>query len=250
VFSIERRQQLSDSLLQRARADERMVGAARTGSAARGVEDGWSDVDLFFGVTEDALGDVLADWTTWIYANLSAVHHFDLRADATTYRAFLLADGLEIDLGFAPANDFGPVGHGAFDVVFGNPVPRKDGQPDTDHLIGLCWHHSVHARVAIARQEAWHAEYWISALRDHTIRLACLRHGLPSDYAKGAGKLPKGELDALVAAIVARMDEEELLRALAAAVAAFLDEVTQTDPAAAARLQPVLRELTNSANRR
>ncbi|MDQ3029373.1 MAG: nucleotidyltransferase domain-containing protein [Actinomycetota bacterium] len=248
MFSIERRRQVSDRLLQRARADERVIGAARTGSAARGVQDSWSDIDLFFGITEDALGDVLADWSSWVYPDLGAVHHFDLRAGSTTYRAFLLADGLEIDLGFAPASAFGPVGDGAFDVVFGDPVERKDSQPDADHLIGLCWHHAAHARVAIARQEPWHAEYWISALRNHTISLACLRHGLPSHYAKGAGQLPTAELDALAAAVVARLDEEELIRALAAAVATFLAELNHTNPAAAGRLQPVLRQLTDSVN--
>ena len=212
------------------------------------MQDRWSDIDLFLGVTEEALGDVLADWSAWVYANLGAVHHFDLRAGATTYRAFLLADGLEIDLGFAPAGDFGPIGDGAFDVVLGDPVARKDSRPDADHLIGLCWHHAAHARVAIARQEPWPAEYWISALRDHTISLACLRHGLPSHYAKGAGRLPTAQLDALAAAVVARLDEDELLRALAAAVAAFLDELNQTDPATAGRLQPVLRLLTGTVS--
>lgn len=248
MFSIERRQQVSDRLLQRARADERVIGAARTGSAARGVQDRWSDIDLFFGVTENALGEVLADWSSWVYSDLRAVHHFDLRAGSATYRAFLLADGLEIDLGFAPAGDFGPVGDGALDVVFGDPVERKDSQPDADHVIGLCWHHAAHARAAIARHQPWHAEYWISALRDHTISLACLRHGLSSHYAKEAGELPTAELDALADAVVARLDEEELIRALAAAVAAFLAELKHTDPAAAGRLQPVLRQLTDSLN--
>jgi hypothetical protein len=248
VFSIERRQQVSDRLLQHARVDERVIGAARTGSAARGLQDSWSDIDLFFGVIEDALGDVLADWSSWIYRNLGAVHHFDLRAGPAAYRAFLLADGLEIDLGFAPASDFGPIGDGAFDVVFGDPVERKDGQPDADHLIGLCWHHAAHARVAIARQEPWHAEYWISALRDHTISLACLRHGLPPLYAKGAAQLPAAELDALAPAVVARLDEDELTRALAAAVAAFLAELNLADPDAAERLQPVLRQLIDNVN--
>lgn len=84
-----------------------------------------------FGVTEDALPDVLADWSSWLYPHLGAVHHFDLRAGSVTYRAFLLADGLEIDVGFAPVSDFGPLGDGAFEVVFGDPVKRNDSEPDT-----------------------------------------------------------------------------------------------------------------------
>lgn len=167
------------------------MGAATTGSAARGEQDPWSDVDLFFGVVPGAsVSEVLADWTAWLYADFGALHHFDLYAGPAIYRAFLLADGLEVDLGFTPAEDFRPVGDGAFDVIFGQPAPRQNARPDTDHLIGLGWHHALHARTAIARDAPWQAEHWISALRDHTMTLACSRHGLPTHYGKGAGQLP------------------------------------------------------------
>jgi hypothetical protein len=55
-------------LLDRARGDRRLTGAVITGSASRGAEDRWSDVDLFFGVAaEIALEDVLGDWSEFMY---------------------------------------------------------------------------------------------------------------------------------------------------------------------------------------
>jgi len=60
--------------------------------------------------------------------------------------------------------------------------------------------------------------------------------------------LPTAELDALAAALVGRLDEEELIRLLAAAVATFFAELNHTDPATAGRLQSVLCQLIDSVN--
>jgi predicted nucleotidyltransferase len=46
VFTPDGRARLRDALLSVARADERISGAALTGSAASGSEDRWSDIDL------------------------------------------------------------------------------------------------------------------------------------------------------------------------------------------------------------
>ena len=240
MFTVQRRDQVRAELLARARADERVVGAARTGSAARGAEDRWSDIDLFLGVRAD-VDAVISDWSAVLYSEYRAVHHFDLPAGPTTYRAFLLPDGLEVDLGFAPAARFGPVGDGAFDVVFGEPVSRRrPSRTDTDHLVGLGWHHALHARVAIERDRPWAAEHWISALRDQVLILACVRHALPSGYAKGAHELPEPELAALDAALVRSLDRTELTRARAAAVEAFLAELRHVDPDLTARIAVTL----------
>lgn len=126
---------------------------ARTGSTAGGVDDRWSDIDFFLGIRAGTpVLDVLAGWSSWVYAQLGAVHHFDLHAGPATYRAFLLRDGLEVDLGMTPQDHFGPTGDGAFDVVFGEAGPRQRHERDTGYLIGLGWHHAMHAGAAIAAQ--------------------------------------------------------------------------------------------------
>lgn len=244
MFPPEHREQVRNGLIERARADPRIVAAAVTGSAARDSEDQYSDVDLFFGVSPaTVLPQVLDDWTTHLYRQLGAIHHFDLPAGAAVYRAFLLTDLLEVDLGFTPAARFGPLGDGAFRLVFGTAADRQPSPLDPDHLAGLAWHHVRHARTCIARGALWQAEYWVSALRDTALTLACHRLGYPVHYAKGADRLPAQVIDPLRQALVGALDAAELTRALRAAAEAVLRELRVSAPDAAAVLEPALREL-------
>jgi len=244
MFTVEWRHNVREQLLRRAREDERIVGAALTGSGARGAEDRWSDVDLFFGVSPmTAVAETLGDWTDHLYRDLGALHHFDLHAGPAVYRAFLLDGLLEIDLGFTPATSFGPRGDGEFRVLFGDAVPRRPNPADPDHLAGLTWHHVLHARVAIERGNVWQAEYWISALRDNVLTLACHRLGESVAYAKGADRLPGSVTGPLREALVRELRRDELYRALRAVTWALVDELRVSVPEAAASLEAALVEL-------
>jgi predicted nucleotidyltransferase len=245
MFTVDRREAVRTTLLARAREDPRIVGAAITGSAASDAEDRWSDIDLFFGVADGAaVADVLGDWSDFVYGELGALHHFDLHSGLATYRAFLLADRLEVDLAFTPAARFGPLGAGAFRVVFGASADRPAAASgDPAHLLGLAWHHVLHARIAIERGHAWQAEYWISGVRDHVIALACLRLGLPAMYAKGADALPDPITGPLEDALVRALDRPELLRALKAATSALIRELKENDPPLAGTLGRALVEI-------
>ncbi|MBN6056804.1 hypothetical protein JYK22_33060, partial [Nonomuraea sp. RK-328] len=210
-----RRDEVRALLLERARRDERIVAAALTGSAASGAEDSWSDVDLFLGVADGVpVEDAVRAWSAYVHGELGALHHFDLRGGQAVYRAFLLPGPLEVDLGFAPAPAFGPVGDGAFRVVFGEAVARRPSAADPGHVVGLAWHHVLHARISIERGRPWQAEHWISGVRDHVLTLACLRLGLPAAYAKGADRLPAQVTEPLREALVRDLTPEELRRAL------------------------------------
>ena len=251
MFEVDRRERVRTQLLERARDDERIAGAAITGSAASGREDRWSDIDLFLGVADGIeVEEVLGDWSSFVYRELGALHHFDLRPGTQIYRAFLLDGPLEIDLGFTPSRDFGPVGDGGFQVVFGTPAERR-ALPSVDpgHLIGLTWHHVLHARIAIERGAPWQAEHWISAVRDHTITLACHRLGLPTSYAKGADALPPEVTGPISEAFVRSLDTAELARALRAATEAFLTELRITDPSVFETLQEPMREVGMTGRR-
>ena len=245
MYDVERREQLRSWLLQRAEADPAIVGAAVTGSAARGAEDRWSDIDLFLGVRSGhPVGAVLEEWTDAI----GAVHHFDIVAGPATYRAFLLADLLEVDLGFAPADAFGPRGPGPFRVVFGEPVPRESLESGSP-LVGYSGPPVRPARAARARGRAWEAEHWISGLRDNVITMACTRLGLATHHGKGAYGLPGEIAGPLADALVRGLDRAELERALRVATGAFLDELRRGDPGTAAALEPPLRELADQPYR-
>jgi hypothetical protein len=248
VFTSEHRDAVRRQLLGLAEKDPRVTGAALTGSAADGREDRWSDIDLFFGVANQvALDTVLADWSGYLYGELGALHHFDVRVPAAVYRAFFLPSCLEVDLGFAPAEQFGPRGP-HFRAVFGAVAqPPPATAPDPGQLIGLAWHHVLHARSCIERHRPWQAEYWISGIRDQTLALACRRFGQPSDYAKGADALPAAVTGGLEDALVRSLALEELRRALRVAATRLLLELSAADPVQAQRLEGPIRELADLA---
>ena len=76
MYTVAERSRLRDSLVEAARSDARVAGAALTGSAAVGGEDAWSDIDLALGLVPDADQDaVLADFTALMYDEHGAVHH-------------------------------------------------------------------------------------------------------------------------------------------------------------------------------
>ncbi|MGC9670576.1 hypothetical protein ACNTMW_29030 [Planosporangium sp. 12N6] len=242
MFATEERDRIRAHLLDQARADPAVVGAAIIGSHAADRSDRWSDIDVTFAIEGD-LDAVLERWTRRLYGDFAALHHWDLRAGATIYRVFLLPGWLEVDIAFAPAAEFGPRGPN-WRAVFGRPSKVEPvALPRGDHLTGLAWHHALHARACIERRRWWQAEYWISAVRDQVLALACLRLGHPTEYAKGAHLLPEQLTAPLEATLVRSLDEAELRRALAAAATVLATELAYTDPALATRLRPMLAEL-------
>src|SRR5260370_6507711 len=100
MFTAAHRNHVSDRVLDLARTDPRVTAGALTGSTALGAEDDWSDVDLAFGIADGITPDaVLQDWTAVLDLEYSVLDHFDLRSGSSIYRVFLLASGLEVDVG-------------------------------------------------------------------------------------------------------------------------------------------------------
>lgn len=186
--------------------------------------------------------EVVADWTRLVETEFGRLHHWDLRSGSSLYRVFLLPNGLELDLSFTPQSDFGPRGP-SFRALFGetgagSPAPRGSA----DQLMGLGWHHAFHAFVAIERAQPWKAEYWISALRDQVLTMACLRLGEETAWARGFDRLPDAVTDPLVGAIVRSLETHELRRALKAAAGGLLNEIGYVDDDFRRALRPLLQE--------
>src|SRR6185437_10116399 len=119
MYTPHERLALRSALLEQASLDPQIAAAAITGSAAGDREDGWSDIDLAFGVAETVeVADSLARWTTVMYDRHKAVHHVDVKAGTWIYRVFLLQNGLQVDLAFVPASEFRALGP-SFRLVFG-----------------------------------------------------------------------------------------------------------------------------------
>lgn len=161
MYTSDQRETLRSALIAASRQDARISGAAVTGSAAGGAEDQWSDIDLAFGIGDaGTMPAAVADWTECMY------------------RVFLLHIGLQVDLAFASAHEFGARAH-TFRLQFGVAVERVHASPSTpSELIGLAWLYALHARGSVGRGKRWQAEYMISHMRDQVLALACLRHGL------------------------------------------------------------------------
>jgi hypothetical protein len=244
MFTPAERDELRAALIASARADERITGAALTGSASIGNEDRWSDIDLAFGFAAGTdTGAAIADWTAVMYGRHDAISHLDVIRGAVTYRVFLLASTLQVDLAFAPAADFGAVAP-TFRLLFGTAVQRTPhAPPAAAELIGLAWLYGLHARSSIARGRGWQAEYMISGVRDYVLALACLRHGVPAVEGRGLHLLPPEVTGPLAGALVRSVDAGELTRAFGAATGALIAEISHVDAELAKRLAGPLREL-------
>lgn len=243
MFTAEHRDHVHYRVLELARADPRVTAGALTGSMAVGSGDEWSDIDVAFGIADGITREaVLDDWTQALDQEFGVLDHFDLRSGSSVYRVFLLPGGLEVDVAVTPGQDFGARGP-HFRALFGTTqkLPATP-PPSASHLIGLCWHHVLHARSCIERHKPWQAEYWISGIRDHILALACMRLGESAVYGRGIDRLPAAVTSPLADTLVRSLDEPELRRALAVATWCLIAELEQWDAALCTRLKPLLQE--------
>ena len=245
MFDVRERDRVREDLLRRAEADADVVGAAATGSYAADGGDEWSDVDLALAIRGE-LGPALERWTKLLYEEFRAIHHWDLPWGPTIYRVFLLPDWLQVDIAFTPEADFGPRGPN-WRTVFGSTVDVGMTPPlDTRELVGFAWHAALHARICIERGKPWQAEWNIARVRENVFALACARLGYPTRFAKGADLLPPDLTAPLEKTLLRSTDQAELRRALRVAAIAFAEELERADAGLAAKLRPMLAELTVS----
>ena len=245
MFGIGDRERVRLRVLELASADARVVAGAAVGSLAQGGGDRWSDLDLTFAVADGVpVAEVLGDWTSNLVHELDAVQLFDLPSGPALYRVFLLPGCLQLDLSFTPASGFG-AGGPKFKLLFGSTVERAYPSPPSAHeLFGYAVHHALRARFSIERGRYWHAEYWVSGVRDYALSLACRRRNLPARYGRGFDDLPADVRDGFRDALVRSLERDELLRALGTAVAGLLREADEVRELAA-KLEPELRALTD-----
>jgi predicted nucleotidyltransferase len=241
MFTPGERNLLRDALIEAARSDERVTGAALTGSAALDAEDAWSDIDLAFAVAGEP-EPVLADFTARMYREHGAAHHLDVVFERTVFRVFLLANTMQVDLAFWPEADFGATTP-KFRLLFGTPQDRPQSPPpDARRLIDLAWLHALHARSSIERGRGWQAEYMIGRVREYALALACLRHGVPAVEGRGLDQLPASVTAPFEATLLRGLEDGG--RAFRAVTELFLGEIERVDDELAGRLAPLLREIS------
>jgi hypothetical protein len=245
MYTPTEREQLRESLIAAARADERIMGIAITGSAATDREDQWSDIDLAFGI--DITADVhqtIASFTDVMYRSNGALHHFDVPSGAWIYRVFFLANTLQVDLAFVPADSFGALAP-TFRLIYGTATNQAPAaKRDATNLIGWAWLYALHARSSLARRRYWQAEYMITCVRNQVLALACLRHGLPVSEGRGFDDLPRDVTAPLFSALIGELAPSQLSHAFVTVTNALIAEMCVVDSALADRLAGPLRELT------
>ncbi|MFB3739778.1 MAG: nucleotidyltransferase domain-containing protein, partial [Candidatus Velamenicoccus archaeovorus] len=210
------------------------VAGALVGSLAVDAGDGFSDLDLTFGVADGVpVAEVLEDWTRELMGERDAVPLVDLERGPTTYRVFLLPDALQLDLSMTPAARFRPSGP-RFRLLFGGTAP---GEPEAStpalfiltpavatDVFGWGVVYALHARACIERGRVWQAEHYVGAVRDHALSLACLREGSTPVQARGYDDLAPETLARSEGAHVGALEAGPLRAALAASVGALLRE--------------------------
>lgn len=244
MFSSMDRAMIRSDLIARAEADPRIIGAAIVGSAARGTEDDWSDIDLAVqfddGVDEQRLVD---EWTEAIHVAYGVSDTHDVWAAGTRYRVFLLSNSLQIDVSFWPRDTFRATESG-FRVVFGTPnAPTEPAPPDASAMIGMGWLYALHARSSIARGKLWQATLMLGGLRGQVLALMCARAGLNTWHGREVDRLPADDLARLESTLIAQLVAGDLDRARIALTRLLLDEVAMTDAGRARRLEPAFAEL-------
>jgi hypothetical protein len=261
VFTVEQRDALRARMLQLAEADERVVAGAAVGSLAVGSGDRFSDLDLTFGIAAPVpVADVLDDWTRTLTEELGAVRLADLDAGPTIYRVFLMPDALQFDLSMTSAPDFRPAGP-RFQLLFGETAaeePEGRGRPPgglfiptpavAGDIFGWGAIYALHARACVERGRVWQAEHYVGGVRDHALALACLQRGLPAVQARGYDDLPPEILAGFAGTHVESGAPDALRRALAASVAALLDQGAEAALPDAHVVADRLAELASTEN--
>jgi hypothetical protein len=246
IFTPEDRDRLLTVLIDRARGDGRIGGAALTGSGALDGADRWSDIDFALGVTGDR-DDVMADWTKFLYREHGVVHHMDVPSRSAIYRVFLFPDTLQVDIAFVPAAEFGATAP-TFRLLFGTAEEQPQVTPPSARAeIDMAWLYALHVRSSIERGRDWQAEYMLGGLRNAVLTLMCLRHGVRAVQGRGLHLLPSSATKAALATLVGSLEEAELRRAFRAAVELLLNETVHVDPTLAQALARPLQAMLGSS---
>ena len=252
MFGVGDRDKLRARLIDAARQDPHVDAAALLGSAARGDEDRWSDIDLALRLTAGvAAADVAYEWTSRLQQEEIVVDHLDVHASGALYRVFLLASTLQVDLSFWP--------HGSF-VTGGAPIQLLFGQaPDAEapavsedpmNHVQMTWLYALHVRSALARGRSWQAMWMLDGIRSRLISLYCQRHGLATYEGRGVDALPGPVRAELATTLTATIDHADLCHTFRVLVTLLLAETDRQALPVPTGLHQTLDELVVSAERR
>jgi predicted nucleotidyltransferase len=246
VFAVVDRETLRERLIEAGRVDPRVSAVALLGSAARGEEDRWSDIDLALRLEPGTDPAGVADaWTLLVAETEPVVDQLDIRAAGAFYRVLLLSSTLQVDLSFWP-HDQTLAGGAPVKVLLGEvevaPVaPADDDESVRD--VRMAWLYALHVRAALRRGRAWQALWMLEGIRNLLVGLYCRRLGLPENEGRGVDRLPPPILVGLASTVPVNVDTTCVSRCFASCVELLVAEVACQGLPVAAGLGRVLDEL-------
>ncbi len=238
LFTAAQRQETLDRLLAALATDERIAGVIVVGSGSVGFEDAYSDVDLDVVMyAADDVAPVCDAWTERIRAMFEVWGQFSTNyAPDSFLRGFLLADYLEVDIGFVHLGNL-QAGKWRWRVAFDRSGQieaiqqrtwtgrqRTDAHAVYEHAVGGIWHYVLHVAVAARRGQVWRALHDLDAVRLLAFELAGLRYELDVTRGRQADQLPAEFLAALEETLPGSSAPADILRALRAATACFFEQ--------------------------
>jgi predicted nucleotidyltransferase len=257
MFDVSERDQLRARLVTAARGDSDVEGVALVGSAARGSEDRWSDIDLALLLTLGSDPEEVAQrWTRQLQRDEAVIDHLDVHASGALYRVFLLRSTLQLDLSFWPHGSF-VTGGAPVRVLFGQPIePIESAESagagvveDAMAQVRMAWLYALHARSALARGRGWQVLWMLEGIRNQLVSLYCLRYGLPTHQGRGVDQMPDAVRAELARTLVASTDPDGLGDTFGVLVDLLLEEADRQDLPLPPGLPQALDELVSSGLR-
>lgn len=250
MFNVDAREELRARLVEAARRDPEIDAAAVLGSAARGTEDRWSDIDLALRVTAGVeLSSVADRWTERLRQEQVVIDQLDVQASGGLYRVFLLAPTLQVDLSFWSHGQF-VTGGAPVRLLFGEADDTTDpgaGENAMDHL-RMTWLYALHVRSAVARGRSWQAVWMLESMRNGLISMYCLRYGLPAHEGRGVDALPSSIRAGLLDTLVTKTDPADLRATFRLLVTMLLAEAEHQSLPVPVGLGQAFDELVTSAD--
>lgn len=250
MFDVADREEVLAQLVDAAQHDPEVDAAALLGSAARGAEDRWSDIDVALRLTPGADPYGVADrWAEWLRQEEVVVDQLDIHASGALYRVFLLASTLQVDLSFWPHGQL-VTGGAPVRLLFGHADDTTAGSGSSEDAMGhlrMAWLYALHVRSALARGRSWQAIRMLEEMRNRLIAMYCLRYGLATHEGRGVDLLPSPVRAELTSTLITTTDRSHLHRTFRVLVTKLLTEASGQSLSLPTGLELALDDLVTSA---
>lgn len=270
MFTPSEREKILKHLLTVYKKDDRITGIILVGSGAIGFTDEYSDIDIVAVVDPHYSTQVVfQEWVQRISEELPVIHRFEVSHNEQSFLAgFLLSGCLEIDFGVVSIDEL-IARKGRWQVLYDRTqeletklqksweARERDNPQAMGKRLASVWHYIIQAVVSVQRKQLWRALHNLEEIRNRSLRLAGLRHGLVVSHYRQIDELPQNELKAYEQTIAQAVTASEIMRALQVAVQCFFRELLVieqgTDNAKvtekiAAEMACLLEEFSEQAN--